>query len=361
MFPNGLSIIVHAFILLLALVKRLVEYVAEKMRWDIFKFKMNLYLRLKIGAPLVGASGDTLPRKIFSVFIILAVFVSVIVTMYVNIGSRLTENSNIDFILGLFGSKPLFAQSTNDSLYASDYAAPNHIAHLPSDFYDPLPGNDRFSQGFVSLNFDDGWLVTYQNALPILNKAGLKSTQNIITGEFKYSSLYVSRAQVLVMQADGHEIGDHTKSHLHLNQLTDAQEKREITSSKNDLLLTGVKNLSTFDYAHGEYNDFIMTVLKESDFAGARTVNLGFNTKSTEPFLLKAQVVDANTTLEQVKGWIDQAVRDKTWVILVFHQIDHSGRTYSSTPETLQQIVDYLVQKNVPVRTNAEGISLLGN
>ena len=40
-----------------------------------------------------------------------------------------------------------------------------------------------FNQGLVSLTFDDGWLSHYQNALPILNKAGLKAGFYIITQE----------------------------------------------------------------------------------------------------------------------------------------------------------------------------------
>ena len=360
MFPNGLSVLTHAFILLLSLTKRLIEFVAEKMRWDIFKFKMNLYLRLKLGAPLAGRAGDTRLRRLFSYLIVIVVSSSVFLVMFMSVGARLAENSNIDLILGLFGNKPLFASVNEDVLNVNDYNAPVPGARLPSDSdYAKLPDNDEFSQGFISLNFDDGWLTTYQNALPILNKVGLKSTQYIITSGFNNPTIYVSRSQVLKMQADGHEIGGHTINHFHLNQLSDGRKKNEITGSKNDLISAGVTNLSTFDYAHGEYNDFVITALKNSGFSGARTVERGFNTKNTDPFLLKAQAIDKNTTIEQVVVLIDEAMREKKWVILVFHQIDGSGKQYSATPEMLSQITDYLVRANVPVKTNAEGISLL--
>jgi peptidoglycan/xylan/chitin deacetylase (PgdA/CDA1 family) len=220
--------------------------------------------------------------------------------------------------------------------------------------------NGGFDQGFVSLNFDDGWLVTFQNALPILNAAGLKSTQYIITDGFQDTAEYVSPAQVLAMQASGHEIGAHTKSHPHLISLNDSQIQDEVVGSRDVLLAAGVNSVTTLDYPYGEYNPAVVNIVKNSGFTGARTVDDGFNIKTDDPYLLKAEAVtEASTTIDQIKGWIDSAKADKTWLILVFHQIDHSGDEYSATPELLQQIVDYLVQQNVPVKTNAEGISEL--
>jgi hypothetical protein len=73
---------------------------------------------------------------------------------------------------------------------------------------------------------------------------------------------------------------------------------------------------------------------------------------------LVVQTVEASTTVEQVKTWIDTAAISKTWLILVFHQIDETGAPYGTTSGVIQNIVDYLVSHNVPVRTVAQGISM---
>jgi hypothetical protein len=96
MFPNGLSVLTHLSIVLLGLSKRLVEVVAEKMKWDIFKFKMNLYLGWKIFNPLTSQAGDNLARRVFSYIIILAVASMVISATAVSIGSAFEKNSNIE-------------------------------------------------------------------------------------------------------------------------------------------------------------------------------------------------------------------------------------------------------------------------
>jgi peptidoglycan/xylan/chitin deacetylase (PgdA/CDA1 family) len=163
------------------------------------------------------------------------------------------------------------------------------------------------------------------------------------------------------MQGEGHEIGAHTKSHPHLTTLTDSQVQDEVAGSRDVLLTAGVNSVTTFDYPFGEYNPAVVNIVKNSGFAGARTVDDGFNSKTDDPYLLKAEAVtQASTTLDQIKSWVDAAVSDKTWLILVFHDIDNSGDEYSATPTFLQQIVDYLVAQNVPVKTNEEGVSLMG-
>ena len=225
----------------------------------------------------------------------------------------------------------------------------------------PTNNTNAFSEGLVSLNFDDGYKITFTNALPILNKAGLKSTQYVISGTLNgsYGPSYVTAADVLTMQAQGHEIGAHTQTHPHLPQLTNSQIIDEITGSRGDLLSIGVKNVDTFAYPFGEYNDFVVQTVKNAGFSGARTTDEGFNLKNTNKFLLKFQSVEVNTTVAQVKQWIDSAVANHTWLILIFHQIDHSNDQYSFYPENLQQIVDYITQKKVHVVTTSQGIKLM--
>ncbi|MDD5569486.1 MAG: polysaccharide deacetylase family protein, partial [Candidatus Pacebacteria bacterium] len=215
------------------------------------------------------------------------------------------------------------------------------------------------AQGMVSLNFDDGWLSAYNNGLPILNAAGLKSTQYIITSGLTDPENYINQSQVLSLQAAGHEIGAHSQTHAHLTQVSAAQLQNEINGSKQELLNIGVNQVLTFAYPYGEANNAVITTTKNSGFIGARGVDADYNNKTTDPYFLLSQSVESNTTIETIKGWIDTAIQNKTWVILVFHQVDHSGEQYSTTPEILQQIADYLIAKNVSVVTNAAGLQIL--
>lgn len=92
-------------------------------------------------------------------------------------------------------------------------------------------------------------------------------------------------------------------------------------------------------------------------FAGARSVNTGFNTPTTDEYALLHQEVHIDTTLAEVQGWINTAVQNKSWLILTFHPVDHSGDFYGVTPEMFEQIVNLVANANVDVVTLRDGLA----
>jgi peptidoglycan/xylan/chitin deacetylase (PgdA/CDA1 family) len=221
--------------------------------------------------------------------------------------------------------------------------------------------SNKFDQGMISFNFDDGWLSTYQNAAPILSSDGIKGTYYIITETLPGDwTGYVGATQVLALQMSGNEIGDHTRTHPDLTLLTTTQAQDEILGAKTDLLAVGIANVTTFAYPYGNYNDAIINLVKSDGFTGARTAYPdGENYKDTDPYQLLSVDVEVTTTVAEVESWVDQAIADRSWVILAFHQIDNSGDQYSVTPANLQQIVDYVKSKGIMTVTNTQGVQLI--
>ncbi len=217
----------------------------------------------------------------------------------------------------------------------------------------------RFDAGMISLDFDDGLTSVYQNAVPLLDAAGIRSTQYIITGSFGLSG-NVDQSQTAAMRSAGHEIGSHTRTHAHLTQLAPAEVTSEVAGARSDLAALGM-DPSTFAYPYGEFNNAVEQAVVVAGYRGARSVRQGFNSRNTNPFELEDQHVESNTTIDQIKGWIDQALADRTWLILELHDIDHSGLQYSTTPEILAQILAYIQSTGIRVVTNAEGLTAMGH
>jgi hypothetical protein len=97
---------------------------------------------------------------------------------------------------------------------------------------------------------------------------------------------------------------------------------------------------------------------QNAGFTAARSVDRGFNTKSTNKYELKIQQMDRTTTMTNVQNWVSQAAADKTWLILMFHQEDDNPtHDLGVTPAFLQQIVDYVKTANVDVVTVEQGVS----
>ena len=167
---------------------------------------------------------------------------------------------------------------------------------------------------------------------------------------------FVNPNQVLQIQAAGHEIGSHSQTHPSLSNIPQDRMVAEVTNSKSDLLNMGVSNVDVIVYPYGDYNASVVQAAANAGYIGGRSVNRGYNTKSTNKYELKIQQIDLTTSVDQIKSWIDIAESTKTWLILMFHQVDTNGDALSITPTNMQSIVNYLVQKNTLVTSMKGGI-----
>jgi len=81
--------------------------------------------------------------------------------------------------------------------------------------------------------------------------------------------------------------------------------------------------------------------------------------ETPQPLILQSQDAeqDLNTTISQITGWIDYAVANKRWLIIMFRRVDDTRTCCSSisvTHQLIQETADYLVQRQVYVVTNNE-------
>ncbi len=176
--------------------------------------------------------------------------------------------------------------------------------------------------------------------------------------------LYMTPANMLDLQSNGEEIGAHTIDHCDLNILditaganaascantpvgsTTAQQ--QITGSVSALLGFGATLVNTLAYPYGGYNAHVESLTQGAGMIGARSVDIGYNTALTDKYAIKTESVEQVTDFTTVKSWIDQAIANKLWLTLLFHDVDSdanltaNGETFGTTPQTLQQIVDYL-------------------
>lgn len=220
--------------------------------------------------------------------------------------------------------------------------------------------SDRFSEGMVSLSFDDGWTSHFESAKPILDSAGVKGTFYVNTQPIDEGwSGYMTWAQVLAMQAAGHEIGSHTATHARLTEISDSQLTSEVNGSRDTLIARGITDPATLAYPYGVKDARVINAVKAAGYAGARGIEWGYNTSSADRYQLLIQEVDVNTSLATVKDWIDEAKATNTWLVLMFHHIDDSGTQYGTTPAILQGIVDHLNGRQLKSVTVKEGVRLL--
>jgi peptidoglycan/xylan/chitin deacetylase (PgdA/CDA1 family) len=210
----------------------------------------------------------------------------------------------------------------------------------------------------ISLTFDDGFKSTYTLALPILNARGIKAVEfpttkfidDGITGDGFPAMTW---QQVQSLQNDyGWEIGSHTVTHPELPTVSLTTIKNELTNSKATLQSKGL-NVTSLATPYGAYDN---NVLREA----LKIYNLqrGFwdrDDANTYPYnrdVVMVQSEEKGVTVAQVKTWIDQAISQKKWLVLVFHDTAQNlnpNYEYTVTTNDLTQIADYIKQKNIKV------------
>lgn len=218
-----------------------------------------------------------------------------------------------------------------------------------------LNGSNVPGRALVTLSFDDGWRSVYDNAFPTLKRSGFKATHYIVSGYLDSFQLplYMNVEHIRELYLAGHEIGCHTVSHRHLPLEPVALIESEVDRSKSYLMQLGFA-VSTFAYPFGEYDVRVIGQVRRSGFVAARSTIEGLNDASTDPMLLRTRAVRVDTKLSEVTEWLESAVREKQWLILMFHQIDEEGREWSARPSMLEGIVERISRHDIRVVTVSE-------
>lgn len=225
----------------------------------------------------------------------------------------------------------------------------------------PPPSGTAFSEGMVTISFDDSWLSQYTNALPILETAGIKGTFYLTTEPIQFLwDGFMTTVQVKDLVARGHDIGGHTVTHSNLAQLSSTKLNQELVNSKNYLQnLTGT-TITALAYPYGAYNSAVKTAAKNAGYSTARSVEEDtLNLPATDKFVLKSLIPELNTQMSQIKTAIDEAKSKKQWLIIGFHEINNSGDQYSNTPAQLQETVNYIRSTGIKTVTVKQGAALL--
>jgi peptidoglycan/xylan/chitin deacetylase (PgdA/CDA1 family) len=210
----------------------------------------------------------------------------------------------------------------------------------------------------VSITFDDGWRSQHDSALPILEKYGIDATFFLLTETIDYPD-YMTVAMMQTLKNYGHELDSHTVSHPHLPQLTLGQVNQELTQSQTLLRQWyGPSAADDFASPFGEYNASTIAEIKKY-YRSHRSTDEGFNSKdSFDIYNIKVQNVLFSTPASQVQAWVDQAQREHTWLVLVYHEVATAVEdpTYSISPADLDAQLAAIKARGIAVRTVGQAL-----
>jgi peptidoglycan/xylan/chitin deacetylase (PgdA/CDA1 family) len=226
------------------------------------------------------------------------------------------------------------------------------------------PSGGGFTRPLVSVTFDDSWESQYANALPVLTQYDIVSTLYTVTSyvEWNYDD-FMTLSQLREFKSGGHEIASHTVTHPDLTTLSPAELDAELANSKAWLEANGLGPVYDFACPYGEYNATTIAATKNyyiSNREGYSDEGDDTNTISNlDPYRIRVKEVTLGTTASEIASWLAQASAEKSWVVLMYHQIDNSGGEWSTTPQAFQAHVQAIQASGVAAVTVKQALDEL--
>lgn len=204
----------------------------------------------------------------------------------------------------------------------------------------------------VSLTFDD---TTADHALAadLVAARGMRATFYVNSSRIDTNG-FLSRAQLLAMQAAGHEIAGHTIGHANLTTLDHDGQRREICNDRVALLGQGLA-ASSFAYPFGASSELTEQAVAACGYNSARGVG-GLQCAScaaAEPLPVGDRFdvgtpasIKVDTTLATMQSYILAAeAAGGGWVPLVFHHVCDGCNSLAITPGALGELLDWLAAR----------------
>jgi peptidoglycan/xylan/chitin deacetylase (PgdA/CDA1 family) len=179
-----------------------------------------------------------------------------------------------------------------------------------------------YQRAIVTLTFDDGFEDNVKTVLPILEQYKLKTTQCYATQYIE--GIPQAVADVKTFASKGHEICSHSVTHPMFTTLTTAQMDQELSHAQTFLKSISGQAVTNFASPFGDYNAKVNTEIAKY-YKSHRTTDEGFNSKDNfDPYRLRVQNMQVNTSFTQFQQWVNKAIADKAWLILLYHRVGTS-------------------------------------
>lgn len=222
---------------------------------------------------------------------------------------------------------------------------------------------NRLGRPVLSLSFDDFPKSAGEAGWTMLAERGVRATYYFcadFAGRTVEGVRQFDREDLARLSALGHEIGCHTASHPEVPEIAPAALDAELERNAAFLRAAGVATpMRTFAYPYGRVGPRAKRRLA-SRFAACRGVHprahrakadLGFlRCLSLEPHVLAERPLDA---------WLDEVVRERSWLILLTHDVEDDPSPYGITPAHLAEILSRVQAHGIETMPIADVVEAL--
>lgn len=169
-----------------------------------------------------------------------------------------------------------------------------------TDFFFWLDGELEFPKKSFLLTFDDGFLGVHEHAAPVLCRMNWLPTIFLVSqligkhGTWRETRNSAADTHPLMdvshireLQSLGFSFQSHTRHHVDLPTLDDANLRLELKGAREDLEGILGEPVLHLAYPYGRYDERVLQGVRESGYQSAFTTHSGFNRRTIDRFQLR--------------------------------------------------------------------------
>ncbi len=214
----------------------------------------------------------------------------------------------------------------------------------------------------VSITFDDCPKSVLTHALPLLEKEGMLATFYMscgLCGTDNHFGRHMALSDIKPVFDSGHEIGDHTFSHVDANRTSIGDFNADIDRNQDTLAGLGVPPSRTFAYPFGQINPFLKHSLGNR-FQGLRGIRRAIYHKVVDLNQIGSGKLyhgaGVKATLRQLKSLGE----NPGWVTLFSHDVSDTPTEFGCTPADLKAVIKALKDIDAEVVPVASALKKIG-
>jgi len=286
-------------------------------------------------------------KKIFLFFLILTIFSTTI--YFYELHAQIFWKKKGEAIFDKSGLKKEFlSQEKNNTILSNNISVDPYDTYYQYIQFEVIPWNNHSSA--ISLTFDDALPCHRTNTIPALEARGIYGTFFLPNFNQYFYWNYKIQWKNLA-HTTKQEMGNHSDKHYHPCDLTSSQFTNEILDWKQQLETDLATNIYTYAYPFCDTGCGVKYTVSVGHFlargCGGSNPYIQFNDEPDWYDIPTKNAAEGMTFTNDFKNWVDTALSQKAWLVILFHGIGQEG-TYANIPmNEFIPLLDYITNQNI--------------
>lgn len=216
----------------------------------------------------------------------------------------------------------------------------------------------KVEKPIVSFSFDDCPRSVMENALPLLEERHWHATIYAamgLCGSTNHLGLHMSRKDMQKAHKNGHQIDDHTFSHVSAGSVSTQDFLTDIEKNQTVFSELGLPPARTFAYPYGEVTVEVKTALSRK-FPLLRGIHAPNGAASLDLNQTASQRLYSGQDFAPCLEAIRQLKTKPSWLILFTHDVRENPSEFGCTPSDFKKAVKAVEESGAEVLPVAEAL-----